>query len=357
MIGDAPDRRLAHDLNHLLTAILAAVDSTLARDGVDAATREDMHLARLAAERAAALLGASGGQPRPAALSVNDALRDAAPLLARLLGDGIRLELIPAERDPCVLAEPVRLGRLLTNLAMNARAAMPEGGMLVLRGGRAGSYGTIAMEDSGSGIPPEVLPRIFEPGFTTRQAAGGSGLGLAIVHDIVRQFGGFVTAGSRPGLGTTISVHLPLAPTPMGREDSPPCPVPIGPALQEGGETPTTRTVLLVEDETILRHLAERALRQAGWRVVAADSAAMALAAVGAVKPAVVVSDVVMPDMDGPALVAALRAIWPKLPAILVSGYAESAVRVDPGHDNVVFLAKPYTLAALVTAVLGAVRD
>ena len=352
MIGDAPDRRLAHDLNHLLTAILAAVDSTLARDGVDAATREDMHLARLATERAAALLRGNDGQPHPTLLSVNDALRDAAPLLARLLGDGIRLDLILAEHDPCVLAEPVRLGRLLTNLAMNARAAMPTGGTLVLRGGRAGSYGTIAVEDSGSGIPPELLPRIFEPGFTTRHAAGGSGLGLAIVQDIVRQFGGFVTADSTPDLGTTISVHLPLAPKPMGQEGV----VPIA-VLHEEAETPLTPTVLLVEDETILRHLAERALRQAGWRVVAAESAAMALAAVGSVKPDVVVSDVAMPGMDGSALVAALRAIWPRLPAILVSGYAESAARVNPGHDDVVFLAKPYTLAALVTAVSGAVRD
>jgi two-component system cell cycle sensor histidine kinase/response regulator CckA len=243
---------------------------------------------------------------------------------------------------------------------------MPAGGTLTLRTGHQtvyrpfqdgletitpGRYVVIEATDTGIGIPPEILPHIFEPFFTTRRTSGGSGLGLSTVLGIARQSGGFVTVDSRPNLGTTIRVYLPRhdgADTPEAR-----APVPSLPQILEpppAPAAPTSRTVLLVEDEAPVRALAERALRQAGWAVLTADSAEAALDRLGAEPIDLLVSDIVLPGMDGTALLARLRARRPDLPAILVSGYAESAVRGDLPLDDVAFLPKPYALKALVAA-------
>lgn len=309
--------RLIHDLRHWLTALLGALDTG------------NVGLARGIAEQMTGLLG----EHRVAAVSLNAAM-------ALLRAPGVRVEL--AAPDVFVRADPAGLGRVLMNLTVNARQA--EGSVTL----RAGQDGTVAVEDAGPGMPPEVLARSFEPGFTTRGKAGGNGLGLAIVREVVKAAGGTVTVESAVGHGTTVTVRWQLA----DRDEKKHLP------LKEGGiPLPTFMTVLLVEDEPVARHLAERALRKAGWNVVAVGSAEDALGAAETLTPDTVVADLTLPGMDGRALIAALRARWPKLPAVLVSGYADSARQADLTDEKAVFLAKPYTLACLVTAVATAVRD
>ena len=319
--------RLNHDLRHWLTALLGALDT------------DDTQLARRIAGQMAALLG----EPRPAVVSVNGVLRDLAPLL------GGRLEM--AEPDVFVHADPAALGRVLMNLTINARQA---GGTLTFRVGRDGDNATIAVEDTGPGIPPEILVRMFEPGFTTRAASGGQGLGLAIGQEIVEAAGGTVTAESVVGRGTAVVVRWPLV---DGKEEDLPLPLREGAGERLSFLLPSSITILLVEDEPIVRKLAERALRQPGWEVVAAESAEAALTATQTLTPDAVVADLTLPGMDGRALIGALRGRWPKLPAVLVSGYADSAAQADPGGEKMVFLAKPYESNELVAALEAAVRD
>jgi two-component system cell cycle sensor histidine kinase/response regulator CckA len=362
---------IAHDFNNLLTAVLGSVDAALDRQGIDPETLDDLRRIRAAGERGSALvcqvLAFSRRQPmQPRIVAVNDAVRALAELLPRMLGAPHRLVLDLEEPGRRVRVDPAQFDQILVNLSMNARDAMPAGGTLTLRTGHQtvyrpfqdgletitpGRYVVIEATDTGIGIPPEILPHIFEPFFTTRRTSGGSGLGLSTVLGIARQSGGFVTVDSRPNLGTTIRVYLPRhdgADTPEAR-----APVPSLPQILEpppAPAAPTSRTVLLVEDEAPVRALAERALRQAGWAVLTADSAEAALDRLGAEPIDLLVSDIVLPGMDGTALLARLRARRPDLPAILVSGYAESAVRGDLPLDDVAFLPKPYALKALVAA-------
>ena len=307
--------RLKHDLRHWLTALRGALDVG------------DLPLARRVSEQMAGLLETSSGTSRVMAISVNDAA-------AALGGSGVRVE--PAAPDVFVCADSATLGRVLINLVANARQT---GGAVTLRVGRDGAYASIAVEDTGPGIPADVLARMFEPGFTTRAATGGSGLGLAIVREVVEAAGGSVTAESTVGRGTTVTVRWPSSPPP--------------PSL---GTTVAAGTILLVDDEPIVRQLAERALRAAGWKIVAADSAENALASMRTIAPDAVVADLTLPGMDGRALVAALRQRWPNLPAVMVSGYTDSAGWADPDPEKTVFLAKPFPLSALVAAVKALVR-
>ncbi|HST73880.1 MAG TPA: ATP-binding protein [Acetobacteraceae bacterium] len=370
---------IAHDFNNLLTAILAGTDLVLGRTDLDADLREDVGQIRGGAERGAALvrqLLAFGRQQtlQPRVLAINDAIQDIAGLLRRLLGGRISLELDLETPGRLVRVDPTQLDQVLVNLAVNARDAMPGGGRLALRSGHVtlyrplirgqetippGRYVMVEVEDTGVGIPAEVLPRIFDPFFTTRRESGGTGLGLSTVHGIVRQSDGFLAVESEIGKGTRFRLYLPrhdaaeLVTAPPSPK-LPPAAVPVSP--RPGADR--GRTVLLVDDEDMIRGLAERALRQRGWEVLSADSAEAALALLedrraesGAPPPAVLVSDVVMPGMDGPALVRAVRATQPDLPAILVSGYADETLRQDCTGPGIVFLSKPYTLKALLAAV------
>jgi two-component system cell cycle sensor histidine kinase/response regulator CckA len=215
-----------------------------------------------------------------------------------------------------------------------------------------GRYAVLEVSDTGGGIPADILPRIFDPFFTTKREQGGSGLGLATVHGIVRQSGGFIAAESRLGQGTTFRIWLPRH---EGAVESVPAPVPspaaaAHPAPQPAPAQPATAPILLVEDEAPLLKLAERALRRAGFEVMAAASAedALDLLAGGAPKPIALVSDVVMPGMDGLALAARLRERDPDLPVLLVSGYAEVALGRDLEAERLKLLPKPYGLADLV---------
>lgn len=359
---------IAHDFNNLLTAVLGSADAALDRPGIDPETRGDLRQIRLAGERGSALvrqlLAFSRRQPlQPRIVAVNDAVRALAELLPRMLGAPHRLALELEEPGRRIRVDPAQFDQILVNLSMNARDAMPKGGTLTLRTGHRtvyrpqqdgletispGRYVLIEATDTGIGIAPEILPHIFEPFFTTRRQSGGSGLGLSTVHGIVRQSGGFVTVDSRLAEGTTIRVYLPRHEG--GLIDEPAVeqlPVPVDYDDMARG------IVLLVEDEPSVRRLAERALHKAGWTVLAVDSAESALlhmSTATAPSIALLISDIVLPGMDGAALLARLRADQPNLPAILVSGYADSAVRGDLPLDGVVFLPKPYALKALVAA-------
>ena len=362
---------IAHDFNNLLTAVMGAADDALGRTTADPDTTEDLVQIRTSAERGAALvrqLLAFGRQQtlQPRAVSINTAVQSISALLRRLLGSTIKLELELEQPDQLVRVDPTQLDQVLVNLAVNARDAMIDGGTLTLQTGHVtlyraltrgeevippGHYVKVEVQDTGVGIPAEVLPRIFDPFFTTRREKGGSGLGLSTVHGIVRQSDGFVAVDSLVGKGTRIRVYLPH----QGSDETVELPtVPVPPAIASEAPEDVQRTVLLVDDEEGVRRLAARALTRAKWTVIEAGSGEAALAALAAssgMSLQAIVSDVVMPGIDGPTLVRAVRELYPALPAILASGYAQDTVRGDLSAEDIMFLPKPYSLKSLVDVV------
>ncbi len=364
---------IAHDFNNLLAAISAAAESVTDRTGESPETVEDAREILQAARRGADLvrqLLAFGRQqtlqPRP--VEVNAAIRGLSGLLGRLLGRSVRLELDLEEPGRVVRADPGQLDQILVNLAVNARDAMAKAGeqagvvrfctthatlLRPVESGHAllpepipaGRYVLIQAEDGGPGILPEVLPRIFEPFFTTRRGEGGTGLGLSTVLGIVRQSGGYLAVDSAPGAGARFSIYLPRW------DGALPAAEPVRAVVPSPAASPVQgRTLLLVDDEAPVRRLAERAFAKAGWRVLAAEDGESALARAEAEPGALdlVISDVIMPGMDGAALLERLREARPGLPAILVSGYAAEALGHELAALNVVFIAKPYGLKDLV---------
>ena len=364
---------IAHDFNNLLTAILGTADLILRRADTSAETASDLHDMCAAVERGAALvrhlLAFSRQQTlQPRVVAVNPAVAAAASLLRRLLGERITLDLALEQPGRAVLIDPGQLDQVLINLAVNARDAMPKGGVLALATGHAtiyaprptatatippGRYVTISVGDTGTGIPPDILPRIFEPFFTTRRTQGGSGLGLSTVLGIVRQSDGFLEVDSASGRGTRIVLYLPRHRVEMASPATVTA-APIGAGPCAGG---AGRVVLVAEDEALVRRTLTRALTRAGWQVLAAETGEATLALVRAAEtrpesqPVVVVADVVMPGMDGVTLVRELRLLWPGLPAVLVSGYADQALREALVSTDIAYLSKPYETAELLATV------
>ncbi len=367
---------IAHDFNNLLTAILGAADAIATRPGMDGETLVDTTDIQNGAMRGAALvrqLLAFGRQQtlQPRVLAVNEVIGDISALLKRLLGEKVRLDLELETPGRSVRADPTQLDQVLVNLAVNARDAMAAGGVLSLRSGHLtlyrplsigadtmppGRYVTIDVADTGAGIPDDVLPRIFDPFFTTKRERGGTGLGLSTVHGIIRQTGGYLGVESAAGLGTTFRIYLP-------RWDQPDVAATPAPAAEAApaASPDVPRTVLLVEDEAPVRLLATRSFERRGWLVLAADSGEAALAMLETAADAItaVVSDVVMPGMDGAALVRAVRARpgCANLPAILVSGYAQEVLRRDIAALDVIFLSKPYLPRDLVARLEAALSE
>jgi two-component system cell cycle sensor histidine kinase/response regulator CckA len=356
---------IAHDVNNLLTAVMGGAASVLAR-GVPPESEEDLREVQAAAQRGADLVRrllafARRQQLAPRVVALNDAVSALAPLLRRTLGRSIALRLDLEEPGRCVRVDPSMLDQVVVNLAVNAAQAMPEGGRITLSTGHRtvlapqpqgrttippGRWVTLDVADSGPGIPPEILPRLFEPFFTTRREQGGTGLGLATVLGILRQSGGEITVESTPGAGATFRVWLPRHPGPPDpAEAPPPAPPP---------EAASGALVLLVEDEAPLRRLAERALTRAGYRVAAAADAEEALALLSAETPALLLSDVSLPGQDGLALARDARAARPGLPVLLMSGYAEAALGTDLSAEGLGFLGKPFTPSELVAAAAAA---
>jgi two-component system cell cycle sensor histidine kinase/response regulator CckA len=390
---------IAHDFNNLLTAILGAADAIVGRAETSGETVADVQQIRRGVERGAALvrqlLAFSRQQTlQPRVVAVNAAIEDAARLLHRLLGAKIALTLELERPGRRVMVDPGQLDQVLLNLAVNARDAMAEGGRLTLASGHAtlyrprlagpetipaGRYVTITVADSGLGIASAVMPRIFEPFFTTKRTPGtsglggigqggtgqggtgqgGNGLGLPSVLGIVRQSGGFLEVASQVGIGTKVVVYLPRY---AAGEADPVPPRPPAPATAPAVPGGAGRVVLVVEDEAPVRLVLARALVRAGWRVLAAETAESALEMLQSPaespdsQPSVVISDVVMPGMDGPALVRAVRRICPGIPAVLVSGYAEPVLRQELVTADIAFLAKPYVTAELLDLVARLAR-
>ncbi|MEQ8397669.1 response regulator [Thalassobaculum sp.] len=358
---------VAHDFNNLLTAMTGFCDLLLQRHRPGDQSFADVMQIKQNANRAAnlvrQLLAFSRQQTLiPRVIDVTETLADLSHLLRRLIGETVTLELVHGRDLKPVKADVGQLEQVIINLVVNGRDAMPSGGLIrmhtslvttvkPLRQGEEamapGEYVLIDVVDSGTGIPPEHLARIFEPFFTTKEVGQGTGLGLSTAFGIVKQFGGHLFVDSTVGSGTTFSVYLPawsgeldaVAESADGRLDS---------------DLSGTGTVLLVEDEDPVRLFAARALRSKGYHVIEARSGEAALELLEREAPHLdlLITDVVMPGIDGPTLFKTVRESRPGLPVVCISGYSEDALRqriVDA--EGVAFLPKPFSLKQLAVAV------
>ena len=356
---------IAHDFNNILTAVLGLCDELLARHSPEDSDYDDIDQIRQNGNRAADLVRqllafARQQTLRPQLLDIEHVIAGVRPLLLRLLGHGVDLVISPAATAlPLVRVDPGQLEQVIVNLAVNARDAMPGGGTLTIRshnvaavdvaglGHRimpAADYVAIVVTDTGSGIAPEISAKIFEPFFTTKPVGQGTGLGLSTVYGIVKQTGGFIFVNSAPGW-TSFTVYLPSAGARPARLAEPP-------AVPDKA-MPLHGTVLLVEDDRAVRLVVARALTGHGLTVLTAVDAMSGLGLIERERTRIdlLISDVVMPGMDGVALVDAARREISDLPAILMSGYAEPPQRRALDGTGVRFLAKPFAISDLVAAV------
>ncbi|MBF0246790.1 MAG: PAS domain-containing protein [Alphaproteobacteria bacterium] len=380
---------IAHDFNNLLTAMIGFSDLLLARHGPDDPSFGDINQIRQNAVRATSLvrqlLAFSRKQTlEPKVINVREKLSDLNEVLKRLLGPTIELN-IEHDRDlGLIRVDPVQFDQVVLNLAVNARDAMPGGGTLTIRAGNlsldepverglelvaAGDYVSIDVIDTGVGIRKEDIVRIFEPFYSTKDVGAGTGLGLSTVHGIVHQTGGYVFVDSAPGEGAVFTIYLPRhedgADVPSKAASKPsrePLPQDAAPGLQVAGNEDLTGEglVLLVEDEDAVRMFSARALREKGYTVLEATNGEEALEVINAQTKAIdlIVTDVVMPGMDGHTLVQFVRQEMPDVKVILISGFADNVLPggVSP-ESGFAFLPKPFSLqdlASKVKAVMGA---
>jgi two-component system cell cycle sensor histidine kinase/response regulator CckA len=361
---------IAHDFNNILTALIGHCDLMLMRHTPGDSDYDDIHQIRHNANRAAGLtrqlLAFSRQQTlRPQVLQLPDVVSEVSNLLKRLLGDQTRLEISHGRALGVVRADPGQLEQVIVNLAVNARDAMPEGGTITIRtyGVAAaevrrlgsdvlpvGDYTALSVADTGTGIKADDLPKIFEPFFTTKEVGKGTGLGLSTVYGIVKQSGGFIFADSELGRGTSFVIYLPVFRGEVAKEA--PERVRAAPALWGTG------TILIVEDEDMVRSVAARALERQGYEVHTAANGEDALEMLDGIIAAggidLIVSDVMMPTMDGPTMVRTIRARFPDMPILFMSGYAEEQLRRSIDLDNVSFLPKPFSVQQLAEAARDA---
>jgi two-component system cell cycle sensor histidine kinase/response regulator CckA len=349
---------IAHDFNNLLGAIMMATDFLLNAHRPTDPSFQDIMQIKQNANRAASLvrqlLAFSRKQTmRPVVLDLGEALSDLTVLLKRLIGENITLN-VPQVRDLWpVKADVHQFEQVVINLAINARDAM------------LGEYVRVEVEDTGSGIAPEIIDKIFDPFYTTKDIGKGTGLGLSTVYGIVKQTGGFIFVETELGKGTIFRIFLPRYIPVADDLQVPQLPETTAPALAgaisaaDAMRTIATDltghgTILLVEDEEELRALNARGLKSRGYTVIEAGNGVEALEELEKQgrQVDVVVSDVVMPEMDGPTLMKELKQRKPDIKIIFVSGYAEDAFdKTLPDHKQFNFLAKPFTLKQLVTVV------
>ena len=363
---------IAHDFNNLLTGVIGYLG--FAQRGLPPGTRarDDVHQAERAARRAAELTGRLLAYARrqmvsPSRLDVNASVRSVEPLLHRILGEQITIVSELADGVWPTRADAAQLEQVLVNLAINARDAMPNGGMLrfVTRNAvvdervaaaeaemRAGEYAAVDVEDSGTGMDAATATRIFEPFFTTKPVGQGTGLGLAMCFGIVKQAGGHILVRSQPGHGSCFTVLLPR----FDEADA------AAPADGAGAPTEITRgseSVLVVEDDATVRDLAVRTLRDAGYAVVAANGLSEARAAAAATaRVDLVLSDIVMPGDAGPAVVEEIWRRHPRARVVYMSGYAPGTLAPAAAlPPDAAFLPKPFTPAGLAHAVRAALDE
>jgi len=369
---------IAHDFNNVLSAIMMANDFLLnAHKPTDPSFQDIMQIkqnATRAATLVRQLLAFSRRQTlRPQVLDMGDALSDLTMLLKRLIGEKVKLDFVHGRDLWPVKVDVSQFEQVIVNLAVNARDAMPDGGKLTIRtanisakdserpeykGMPSGEYVAIEVSDTGTGIPADIVDKIFEPFFSTKEVGKGTGLGLSTVYGIVKQTGGFIYVDSAENRGTSFRIFLPRH-------------YPVAEAVQEvaapshgaaveavtkarPADLTGQGTILLVEDEDGLRSLNARGLRSRGYTVIEAENGLDALEALAREEGVVdlVVSDVVMPEMDGPTMLTEMRKNNPELRIIFVSGYAEDAFEKSlPQGQQFNFLPKPFTLSQLVAAV------
>jgi two-component system cell cycle sensor histidine kinase/response regulator CckA len=359
---------VAHDFNNLLTVIIGNCEFLLMRHPAGDPSFKEINEVHQNALRAAALvsqlLAFSRKQTmQPKTLALGDVIGELAQMLRRLVGEGITLNV---EKDSdlwAVHADEAQLGNALINLVVNARDAMPSGGTVTIATHNrniasssalgtaimpAGEYVEIAVADTGTGMSKEIQSKIFDPFFTTKPVGQGTGLGLATVYGIVKQTGGFITVDSEVGHGTAFKIYLPRMRIEAGAV-AVEVQAPAAPRDVTGQDT-----ILLVEDEEAVRSFAARALRMRGYNVLEASGGEEALEIVkaGETEIHLLITDVVMPNMDGPTMVRHVKELKPDLAVIFMSGYAEEAFRRnDEKAEDIHFLPKPFGLKQLAAKV------
>lgn len=360
---------VAHDFNNLLTAMIGFCDLLLLRHSPGDQSFADIMQIKQNANRAAnlvrQLLAFSRQQTlRPRVLDVSEVLSELSHLLRRLMGENIRLDMRHGRNLDLVKVDQGQIEQVLLNLAVNARDAMPEGGALTIATENTeiasmqqigteeilpGRYVKIEVSDTGTGIPPEVVPRIFEPFFTTKAVGSGTGLGLSTVYGIVKQTGGHVLVSSELDHGTCFSILLPAYAADAAQSAEP-------------GEDAETRhrdltgagTIMLVEDEDPVRLFSARALRNKGYKVIEARSGEAAMEILAAEEEPIdlLITDVVMPGIDGPTLIRLVRERRPDIKVLCISGYSEDALRQRIAEETyIAFLSKPFSLKQLAGRV------
>ena len=361
---------IAHDFNNLLTAMLGYTELLLASHTGDSSARADLEEIQKAGQRAAALTNQLLAFSRkqvlvPKDVDLNSALTGLRGMLSRLIREDISLELTVSPEPALIRIDPNQVEQVVLNLVLNARDALPTGGRIrievaAVAAGKetgdpqmpAGNYVRLRVADNGVGMPAEVRAHIFEPFFTTKEVGKGTGLGLASVYGIVRQSNGFISVESEPGAGSAFTMHFPAvsAQTPDETE--------IQPVVTDGGG----ETILLVEDEDAVRVIVGTILRRSGYRVLEAATprGACEIFSNHRAEVSLLVTDVVMPEMNGPALAQRLVAEQPGLRVLFISGYANVATGAfDSNSPNTAFLSKPFqasTLTAKVRDILSRSR-
>lgn len=365
---------VAHDFNNVLTAIIGYSDLLLANHRPTDPSFQDIMQIKQNANRAAGLvrqlLAFSRRQTlRPQVLQLGDVLSELQMLTRRLVGEKIEVDLKQGRDLWLVKADLNQFEQVVMNLIVNARDAMPDGGKIFIRTKNvaaaecaaygekllpAAEYVIVEVEDTGTGIPSDIRDKIFDPFFTTKEIGKGTGLGLSMVYGIVKQTGGFIFCDSQVGRGTTFRIfltrHIPVE-TPVE--------APKAEEKKSAADHTGHGVVLLVEDEEAVRSFGARALASRGYTVLEADSGLDALRVVEETKQHIdlVVSDVVMPEMDGPTMFGELRKRGIKCRVIFVSGYAEDAFSKNlPEGEDFGFLPKPFTLKQLIETVKANMR-
>lgn len=356
---------VAHDFNNLLTAILGYTDLSLRRIGLESPIRRNLEETKKAAERAASLVRQLLAFSRkqilePKVLDLNHVVEDMHKMLTRLIGENIRLATRLETELGSVKADPCQVEQIILNLVVNARDAMPRGGKVTIETAnvsidkqtalkhvsvKPGDYVMLTVSDTGSGMDQETQARIFEPFFTTKEVGKGTGLGLSTVYGIVKQSGGNIWVYSEAGMGTVFKVYLPRIDAVSGTIEK------LAP------ETTTLRgsgTVLLVEDEDIVRGLTRKILMQAGYNVLDAKGGEEAIRLcrthVGPID--LLLTDVVMPEISGKEVADRLKELRPQIRVLFMSGYTDEAI-VEHGvlDANVEFIQKPFTWVRLTKKV------
>ena len=355
---------VAHDFSNLLTVIQGLSESVLDRPGLDAAARHDLEGVRQAAARGSELTGqllAFGRRQaaQPQVVDLNALVAGMTGMLRRLIGEDIQLETRLEARLAQIEVDPAQIEQALTYLLVNAREAMPKGGTLIIetanqacadrverrcQGGCQGTCVTLSVSDTGACMDAETLEHVFEPFFRTGERTPGKGLGLAAVHGIVQQCGGDIEVASEPGRGSTFRMFIPhLESTQTGAPE----------AHGARDAARSSNTVLLVEDEKGVREVARAALEKAGYRVLEASQGQEALEVAGRHEGpiALLLTDVVMPEMGGPELARQLRQSLPGIRVLYFSGYAAGQDARQAAGFDAPFLAKPFRPATLVDKV------